>query len=56
MPDWSGGKYFSPGMDGSRSDGLLAATWASMVSLGRGGYRAYARQIFETSAAMQAAV
>ena len=35
MPEWSGGKYFSPGMEGSRSDGLLAATWASMVSLGR---------------------
>lgn len=56
MPDWSGGKYFSPGMDGSRSDGLLAATWASLISLGCEGYRNYARQIFETSAAMQAAV
>jgi sphinganine-1-phosphate aldolase len=56
MPDWSGGKYFSPGMDGSRSGGLLAATWASMVSLGREGYREYARRIFDTSAQMQAAV
>ncbi len=56
MPDWSGGKYFSPGMEGSRSDGLLAATWASMVSIGRDGYREYARGIFETSAKMQAAV
>jgi glutamate/tyrosine decarboxylase-like PLP-dependent enzyme len=56
MADWSGGKYFSPGMDGSRSGGLLAATWASLVSLGREGYRNYARQIFEASAAMQAAV
>src|SRR4051794_27354354 len=54
--DWSGGKYCSPGMDGSRSGGLLAATWASMVSLGRDGYRAYARSIFETSATMQDAV
>jgi glutamate/tyrosine decarboxylase-like PLP-dependent enzyme len=56
MTDWSGGKYFSPGMDGSRSDGLLAATWASMVSLGREGYRHYAKGIFETSATMQEAV
>ena len=56
MPDWSGGKYFSPGMDGSRSDGLLAATWASLMSLGREGYRNYAQRIFETSAKMQAAV
>jgi glutamate/tyrosine decarboxylase-like PLP-dependent enzyme len=54
--DWTGGKYCSPGMDGSRSGGLLAATWASMVSLGRSGYLAYAKQIFETSFAMQDAV
>jgi sphinganine-1-phosphate aldolase len=54
--DWTGGKYCSPGMDGSRSGGLLAATWASMVSLGRSGYLAYAKQIFETSFAMQEAV
>ena len=56
QPDWTGGKYCSPGMDGSRSGGLLAATWAAMVQLGRSGYREYARRIFETSAAMQAAV
>jgi sphinganine-1-phosphate aldolase len=56
LPDWSGGKYFSPGMDGSRSDGLLAATWASLVHNGRAGYRGYAEMIFATSAAMQDAV
>jgi sphinganine-1-phosphate aldolase len=56
MPDWSGGKYFSPGIEGSRSDGLLAATWASLVSIGREGYRTYAKRIFDTSAAMQEAV
>jgi sphinganine-1-phosphate aldolase len=56
MPDWSGGKYFSPGMEGSRSDGLLAATWASLVSIGREGYRRYAKEIFDTSARMQEAV
>jgi sphinganine-1-phosphate aldolase len=56
MPDWSGGKYFSPGMEGSRSDGLLASTWAAMVSMGREGYLEYAKGIFEASAAMQEAV
>jgi len=56
LTDWSGGKYCSPGIDGSRSGGLLAATWAAMVSLGREGYRRYAAQIFETAEAMQAAV
>ena len=56
LTDWTGGKYCSPGMDGSRSGGLLAASWAAMVQLGREGYRAYAQKIFDTSAAMQAAV
>ena len=56
LTDWTGGKYCSPGIEGSRSGGLLAATWASMVSLGWDGYLRYASQIFETSAAMQQAV
>lgn len=54
--EWSGGKYMSPGLAGSRSGGLIAATWASMVRLGRQGYLDKARAIFETSAAMQDAV
>ncbi|MBO0775228.1 MAG: aspartate aminotransferase family protein, partial [Actinobacteria bacterium] len=56
LTDWSGGKYCSPGIEGSRSGGLLAATWASLVSLGWDGYLRYAKAIFETSARMQAAV
>ncbi len=56
LTDWSGGKYCSPGIEGSRSGGLIAATWAAMVSLGWEGYLRHARQIFETSARMQAAV
>ncbi len=39
LTDWSGGKYCSPGMEGSRSGGLIAATWAAMIQLGREGYR-----------------
>jgi glutamate/tyrosine decarboxylase-like PLP-dependent enzyme len=53
MTDWSGGKYASPGIEGSRSGGLLAATWAAMVSFGRDGYMKYAKQIFDTAFAMQ---
>ena len=56
LTDWSGGKYCSPGIDGSRSGGLLAATWASMVHLGRDGYLGYARQIFDAAEQMKAAV
>ena len=54
--EWTGGKYMSPGMDGSRSGGNLASTWAAMVSMGREGYLGYAKNIFATAAAMQAAV
>ena len=53
---WSGGKYCSPGIDGSRSSGLLAASWASMVHLGREGYLKYAKAIFETAYGMQDAI
>ncbi len=56
LTDWSGGKYCSPGIEGSRSAGLLAATWAAMVSLGKEGYMRYAEKIFATSKAMQEAV
>jgi len=54
--DWTGGKYCSPGIDGSRSSGLLAATWAAMVTYGKEGYREHARAIFEAAAQMQEAV
>ena len=56
LTDWTGGKYCSPGMDGSRSLGLLASTWASMVAMGRDGYLEKARAIFSTAERMQAAV
>jgi glutamate/tyrosine decarboxylase-like PLP-dependent enzyme len=56
LTGWSGGKYCSPGIEGSRSGGLLAATWAALVSLGRDGYLRYAKEIFSTADAMKAAV
>ena len=49
-PDWPGGLYLSPGLAGSRSGGLIAATWAAMVTTGRSGYLAAARGILETAA------
>jgi glutamate/tyrosine decarboxylase-like PLP-dependent enzyme len=56
LTDWTGGKYCSPGMDGSRSLGLLAATWASMVAYGKDGYISHAKAIFATADKMKAAV
>ncbi|KAJ9164982.1 PLP-dependent transferase [Coniochaeta hoffmannii] len=37
-PSWSGGVYASPGAAGSRPGALLAACWASLVSVGSSGY------------------
>jgi sphinganine-1-phosphate aldolase len=56
IQDWSGGMYTSPGMSGSRSGGIIASTWASMLSLGRDGYRRYALDIFTTAATLKQAV
>ncbi len=50
---WPGGIYLSPGLSGSRSGGIVAATWAAMVSLGEEGYLDIAARIFETAAAIR---
>ena len=55
-PDWPGGIYLSPGLAGSRSGGIVAATWAAMVSLGEQGYLEIADRIFKTAAAIRQGV
>lgn len=47
--DWPGGLYFSPTMAGSRPGALLAACWASMVSMGEKGYLDGAKKIMQTA-------
>ena len=54
--DWPGGIYISPGMAGSRSGGLIASTWAAMVTLGEEGYLDAAREILAAADAMRAGV
>ena len=54
--DWPGGLYFSPTLAGSRPGALSAACWAAMIALGRDGYRAAARRIFETAADIRAGI
>jgi sphinganine-1-phosphate aldolase len=56
FPDWPGGIYFSPGLSGSRSGGIVAATWAAMVSLGERGYMEVADRIFKAAATIRAGV
>jgi sphinganine-1-phosphate aldolase len=55
-PEWVGGTYVSPGIGGSRSGGIIAATWAVMVTLGKEGYKKKAKDIFETAFTMQESV
>jgi len=56
VADWPGGLYVSPGMAGSRSGGLIASTWAAMVTLGEQGYLADAREILRTTDQLRSAV
>lgn len=55
-PTWPGGLYLSPGLAGSRSGGLIASTWAAMVTTGRSGYLEAARGILETAAQLRRAI
>jgi len=54
--DWPGGLYVSPGMSGSRSGGVIAATWAALVTTGEAGYLSAASRIFQTAAGIRNAV
>ncbi len=54
--DWPGGLYVSPGISGSRSGGLIAATWAAMLAIGEEGYLEAAQHIFATAGRIRAAV
>ncbi len=45
---WPGGVYASPAMAGSRSGGIVAATWAAMVNHGMDGYVDTTRRVVST--------
>ncbi len=55
-PDWPGGLYLSPGLAGSRSGGLLASTWAALVTTGADAYRESARAMMHTADIIRAGV
>ncbi|MAT61862.1 MAG: aspartate aminotransferase family protein [Micrococcales bacterium] len=55
-PDWPGGLYLSPGLSGSRSGGLIAATWAAMVTTGRQQYLQSAQEILAAAEIIRAGV
>lgn len=55
-PDWPGGLYLSPGLAGSRSGGLVASTWAALVTTGADAYRAAAADIMTTATTIRRGV
>ncbi len=56
VPDWAGGLYASPTAAGSRSGGLTAATWASMIYMGEKGYLKSIKAIMEVADEMKQGV
>ncbi len=51
--EWPGGIYFSPTFSGSRPGGLIAAAWATLVTMGEQGYLEATRRILETADALK---
>jgi sphinganine-1-phosphate aldolase len=47
--NWPGGLFVSPSMAGSRSGGIIASTWATMVSTGQNGYMERAAALVEVT-------
>ncbi|MBW1983597.1 MAG: aspartate aminotransferase family protein, partial [Deltaproteobacteria bacterium] len=56
VPDWAGGMYASPTGAGSRSGGLTAATWSSLVYMGEEGYLKGAKGIMDVADKIKEAV
>ncbi|KAK8743596.1 hypothetical protein OTU49_001150 [Cherax quadricarinatus] len=48
-PDWQGGIYATATIAGSRSGGIVAASWAALVYHGHQGYVNYTRKIIQTA-------
>lgn len=43
--NWCGGVYATPTLMGSKSGGLISATWASLLLIGKENYKKYANEI-----------
>lgn len=54
--EWTGGLYTTPTIAGSRSGGLIAQCWASMMALGEEGYMQHARDILNCAQTIAAGV
>lgn len=54
--DWTGGLYTTPTVAGSRSGGLIAQCWASMMTMGREGYAHNVKEIMDVTQRIAAGV
>lgn len=54
--EWTGGLFTTPTMAGSRSGGLIAQAWASMMALGKAGYREHSKEIITCTRKIAAGV
>eukprot|EP01032_Pedospumella_encystans_P005799 gene5799-6923_t len=50
--DWTGGMYTTPTIAGSRSGGLIAQCWASLMVLGEDGFNSHVRDILAVTQAI----
>lgn len=55
-PEWTGGIYASPSIAGSRPGALIAACWATLVSVGAEGYTDAARRVLGAARSIAAGV
>ncbi|XP_071440323.1 sphingosine-1-phosphate lyase [Hetaerina americana] len=49
FPDWPGGVYGSPTVNGSRAGGIIAACWATLMHFGVEGYASATKKILTTA-------
>lgn len=54
--EWQGGVYASPTFQGSRSEGLTAATWAALLTIGEAGYLQAAGAILRAADTIRAGI
>ena len=54
--NWTGGIFVSPTLAGSRSGGIVAATWAALVNHGMGGYVEATKNLLAASKKVKEAV
>jgi len=56
QPNWPGGVYSSPAIAGTKPGGLIACAWAALLKMGKDGYMAKAKEIYETAQQIKAGI